>query len=81
MAWVKVSDNGDAIPDEDRDRIFESYESAHKPGGQPGPVGLGLFRFQATCQPVGWRSVVRVPKRRVDLHIHAANGSRLQLSF
>ncbi len=42
MAWVKVSDNGDAIPDEDRDRIFESYESAHKPGGQPGSVGLGL---------------------------------------
>ncbi|MFW2340928.1 MAG: sensor histidine kinase [Acidimicrobiia bacterium] len=42
MAWVKVSDNGDPIPDEDRDRIFESYESAHKPGGQPGSVGLGL---------------------------------------
>ena len=41
-AWVKVSDNGEAIPEVDRERIFDSYERAHEPGGQPGSVGLGL---------------------------------------
>jgi signal transduction histidine kinase len=42
IAWIKVSDNGEAIPETDRERIFESYESAHESGGQPASVGLGL---------------------------------------
>ena len=41
-AHVRVSDNGDGIPENDQERIFAPYESAHDPGTQPGSLGLGL---------------------------------------
>jgi signal transduction histidine kinase len=39
---IRVSDNGDGIPESDQERIFAPYESAHDPGTQPGSLGLGL---------------------------------------
>ena len=39
---VQVLDNGPGIPEEDRQRIFESYQKAHDAPGLPGSVGLGL---------------------------------------
>jgi signal transduction histidine kinase len=39
---LTVSDNGDGIPEDDQERIFAPYESAHNPGTQPGSLGLGL---------------------------------------
>ncbi len=41
-AHIRVSDNGDGIPESDQERIFAPYESAHDPGTQPGSLGLGL---------------------------------------
>ncbi len=42
MSSVIVCDNGDPIPEEDRERIFEPYERAHDAKGVTGSLGLGL---------------------------------------
>ncbi len=39
---VEVRDDGDGIPPEDREHIFEPYRTAHDQIGQPASVGLGL---------------------------------------
>ena len=39
-AWLEVRDNGDGVPAEDMERIFEPYVSSHR--GVAGSVGLGL---------------------------------------
>jgi len=39
---LEVKDDGDPIPEADRERIFEPYERAHETAGKPGSVGLGL---------------------------------------
>ena len=39
---VEVWDDGRGIRDEDSERVFEPYESAHDPGGLAASVGLGL---------------------------------------
>jgi len=39
---LEVRDNGDGIPEELQERIFEPYESAHKVAGLTESVGLGL---------------------------------------
>ena len=39
---MEVRDNGDGIPDELRDKVFEPYERAHVVVGVTGSVGLGL---------------------------------------
>lgn len=40
--WIDVADNGDGVPPESRESIFEAYERAHRSAGRPGSVGLGL---------------------------------------
>ena len=42
FASLRITDNGEPIPMEDRQRIFESYERAHHLPGAPGSIGLGL---------------------------------------
>ncbi len=42
LASLIVKDDGDPIPKEDRERIFEPYEQAHDQPRQPGSIGLGL---------------------------------------
>jgi len=49
-AHIRVSDNGDGIPEHDQERIFSPYESAHDPGTQPGSLGLGLAISRALAQ-------------------------------
>lgn len=39
---IAVADNGEGIPPELSERIFEPYTSAHSREGQPGSIGLGL---------------------------------------
>ena len=39
---IRVLDNGSGIPEEDRERIFESYQKAHHTPGLAGSIGLGL---------------------------------------
>jgi signal transduction histidine kinase len=39
---IEVIDDGEGIPEADRERIFVAYERAHHTEGQPGSVGLGL---------------------------------------
>ncbi len=40
--WIDVADNGEGVPPESRESIFEAYERAHRSAGRPGSVGLGL---------------------------------------
>ncbi|NND04020.1 MAG: PAS domain-containing sensor histidine kinase [Acidimicrobiia bacterium] len=40
--WIDVADNGEGVPPESREAIFEAYERAHRSAGRPGSVGLGL---------------------------------------
>jgi signal transduction histidine kinase len=42
IARVAVFDNGPAIPEEDRERIFRPYQRAHNAPGVTGSLGLGL---------------------------------------
>lgn len=42
LSLLRVCDNGRGVPEEDRRRIFEAYESAHGIAGREGSVGLGL---------------------------------------
>jgi signal transduction histidine kinase len=39
---VRVLDNGEGIPESERERIFESYQKAHNTPGLAGSIGLGL---------------------------------------
>ncbi|CAO3439230.1 hypothetical protein [Azospirillum doebereinerae] len=39
---VAVADQGNGVPDDERDRIFEKYYRAADTGGMPG-AGLGLY--------------------------------------
>lgn len=41
-AVVEVRDDGDPIPQEERTRIFEAYQTVASVTGRPGSVGLGL---------------------------------------
>ena len=41
-AILRVCDNGSGIPADDRERVFEAYESAHGEPGRTESVGLGL---------------------------------------
>lgn len=42
FAILRVCDNGEGVPEGDRERIFEPYESAHGVPGHTGSIGLGL---------------------------------------
>jgi nitrogen-specific signal transduction histidine kinase len=52
-AHIRVSDNGDGIPESDQERIFAPYESAHDPGTQPGSLGLGLTISRSLARLMG----------------------------
>lgn len=41
-AILRVRDDGAGVPEEDRERIFEPYASAHGPNAHAGSIGLGL---------------------------------------
>ncbi len=40
--WIEVADNGAGVPEEERERIFEPYATAHRVSGVTAAVGLGL---------------------------------------
>ena len=42
LASLVVTDDGDPIPVEDRERIFEVYQRAHNQPGLTGSIGIGL---------------------------------------
>lgn len=42
LASLVVRDDGDPIPVEDRERIFEPYQRAHNQPGLTGSIGIGL---------------------------------------
>ena len=51
--FVDVADNGEGLPPEDWDRIFEPYESAHITVGHPGSVGIGLAISRQLAELMG----------------------------
>ncbi|MDJ0664274.1 MAG: ATP-binding protein [Acidimicrobiia bacterium] len=53
--WVEVtvSDNGDGVPREMRDVIFDPYRSAHRPSSDVRSVGLGLYISRNLAQAMG----------------------------
>ncbi len=50
-AWIEVRDNGEGVPVEDADRIFEPYATAHH--GVTGSVGLGLAVARQLAELMG----------------------------
>ncbi|HHC07970.1 MAG TPA: PAS domain S-box protein [Actinobacteria bacterium] len=50
---IRVVDDGEGVPPERRDRIFEPYERAHDRAGQPGSVGLGLTVSRTLAELMG----------------------------
>lgn len=52
-AKVLVCDNGPAVPDEDRERIFQPYQRAHNAPGTPDSLGLGLAISRQLAQLMG----------------------------
>jgi protein-histidine pros-kinase len=53
IARVLVCDNGTAIPEEDRERIFEPYQRAHNDPGLTDSIGLGLAISHQLAQLMG----------------------------
>ncbi len=53
--WVEVtvSDNGDGVPREKRDVIFDPYRSAHRPNSDVRSVGLGLYISRNLARAMG----------------------------
>jgi signal transduction histidine kinase len=52
-AQVLVCDNGPAIPDEDRERIFQPYQRAHNAPGITEALGLGLAISRQLAELMG----------------------------
>ncbi len=50
---VVVADNGEGVPREKRQTIFQSYESAHEPSSEVKSVGLGLYISRNLAQAMG----------------------------
>ena len=59
MASILVKDDGEGIPDEDRERIFEPYARAHDGKGRPASVGLGLTVSRDLARLMGGNLVYR----------------------
>lgn len=53
LVRVDVSDNGEGIPPEDWERIFQPYQSAHITAGRPGAVGIGLAISRQLAELMG----------------------------
>ncbi len=53
--WVEVvvADNGDGVPQDKREIIFKSYESAHTPNSEVRSVGLGLYISRTLARAMG----------------------------
>ncbi len=50
---VVVADNGDGVPRDKREAIFQSYESAHQPSNEVKSVGLGLYISRNLAHAMG----------------------------
>ena len=50
---IVVADNGEGVPRERREAIFESYESAHSPSTEVRSVGLGLYISRNLARAMG----------------------------
>lgn len=66
---ISVSDNGAGIPDEIRDKIFESFFTT-KPVGQGTGIGLGLLN-----------NIVKNMNGKIDLDSSVGSGSTFTISF
>ena len=51
--FLYVWDNGDGIPEDRREAIFQPYKRAHSSAGLPGSVGLGLSISRQLAQLMG----------------------------
>jgi signal transduction histidine kinase len=50
---VVVADDGDGVPVDKRETIFQSYESAHQPTSDVKSVGLGLYISRTLARAMG----------------------------
>lgn len=50
---VEIRDDGDGIPEEQWEQVFEPYHRAHRQAGQPASVGLGLTVSRMLARRMG----------------------------
>lgn len=79
-ARLTVYNDGSAIPIEDRERIFEAYQSAHKEPGLPNSLGLGLTISRQLARLMGGDLSYRREEGRnvFDLSLPRADGATAQ---
>lgn len=53
LILVDVVDNGEGLPNEQWERIFQPYESAHTASGRPSAVGIGLTISRELAELMG----------------------------
>ncbi len=74
-AFLYLWDNGEGIPEDRREAVFEPYKRAHNAAGLPGSVGLGLSISRQLAQLMGgdltyeYQSGWSVFTLRLPLHI------------
>ena len=58
-ALILVCDNGNGIPDQDRERVFQPYQRAHEARGTVGSLGLGLSISRQLARLMGGDLIYR----------------------
>lgn len=53
IGYVDIRDNGDPIPEENRQRMFEPYQRLHRQKGTTDSVGLGLAVSRSLARAMG----------------------------
>lgn len=74
--FVDVMDDGDGLPGEDWERIFQPYESAHLSTGRPGSVGIGLAISRQLAELMGGSLEYRYQRGRSVFRLKLRSAGR-----
>ncbi len=75
VASMAIIDDGPGIPEGDRERIFDAYQTSHLTPGRPGSLGLGLTVSRQLARLMGGNLTYHYDNRSVfELTIPARPG-------